>query len=85
MKRFAEKTWLLTLALYLMFLQKGYSIGDQTQVVVGEVLYGNVFIASISPFLIFHNQVSPGSRCSFFRTNFVFAYHERLGYTPSIY
>lgn len=58
MKGATVKTWLLTLALFFIFLSKGYSIGDQTQVGAREVSLGNASVALISPFSVYHNQAA---------------------------
>ena len=58
MKRVASKTSLLTLALFFIFLSKGYSIGEQTQVGAREISLGNASVALISPFAVYHNQAA---------------------------
>ena len=58
MKGTSTVSGFLTLALFFIFLSKGYSIGDQTQIGAREVSLGAATVAMISPFSVFYNQAS---------------------------
>ena len=58
MKGATFKNSILTLALFIIFLSKGHSIGETTQVGARDVSLGNSTVALISSFSVFINQAS---------------------------